>query len=244
MEFKFKKQNQHGAWAMVFMPPILGIVAGGFHVSQLFFIVGWLFIFFAADHVLYFLKRIKRKEYEVLNSALLFTSLSLLILIYPIVTDYRVIFFFLCMIPFGILNAYFSYTRDERNMLNNIAAIIIFSLAGGATGFLNTHEMTLDIYFIMIVSTLYFIGSALVVKTVIREKNNPTYKWASFIYHFIVMIIGFIYHPVVGIAFTFGFIRAVYVYGRGWKPKQLGILEIIHVVFVTIVISLFMVYFR
>src|SRR5699024_9927264 len=84
----------------------------------------------------------------------------------------------------------------------------------------------------------------LVVKTVIREKNNPVYKWASFIYHFLIMFAGFIYHPIVGVALLFGFIRAVYVYGRGWKPKQLGILEIIHVVYVTIVISLFMVYFR
>ena len=243
MQFKFKKQNQHGAWAMVFMPPLLGMVAGGFHASQLFFIIGWLFIFFSADHILYFFKRFKRKEFEILNSALLFGVISLLFLLYPIVVEYRVIYFFLCMIPFGIVNAYFSFKRNERNMLNNISAIIIFSLAGGTTGILNTHEVTYKLIFIMIVTTLYFVGSALVVKTVIREKNNPKYKWASFIYHFIIMVAGFIYHPVVGVAFLFGFIRAVYVYGKGWKPKQLGILEIIHVIYVTIVISLFMVYF-
>lgn len=243
MQFKFKKQNQHGAWAMVFMPPVLGIVAGGFHVSQLFFIIGWLFIFFAADHILYFFKRVRRKEFEILNSTLLFAVISLLFLLYPIVIEYRVIYFFLCMIPFGIVNGYFSFKRNERNMLNNISAIFIFSLAGGATGFINTHTLTFNIIFIMIITTVYFVGSALVVKTVIREKNNPVYKWASFIYHFLIMFAGFIYHPIVGVALLFGFIRAVYVYGRGWKPKQLGILEIIHVVYVTIVISLFMVYF-
>ena len=37
---KFKKQNQHGAWAMVFMPPIIGILANGFNVSQVLFIIG------------------------------------------------------------------------------------------------------------------------------------------------------------------------------------------------------------
>lgn len=52
---KFKKQNQHGAWAMVFMPLVIGMVAGGFHPAQLFYMAGWLMIFFMADHVLFFI---------------------------------------------------------------------------------------------------------------------------------------------------------------------------------------------
>lgn len=217
---KFKKQNQHGAWAMVFMPLVIGIFANGFHLSQLFFMLGWLMIFFAADHVLFFIKNLRKKQYEYLKTALLFILISAVLFIYPLMVEYRIIFFFFLMIPFGLVNAYFSKQRDERNIINDIVAIVIFSIAGGGISFLGSHALNFGVWFTMIITFLYFIGVTLVVKTVIREKNNPIYKWASFIYHAVVFIVMLFIHYILGLAFLFGLIRAVYVYGRGWTPKK------------------------
>lgn len=230
---KFKKQNQHGAWAMVFMPLVIGIFANGFHISQLFFMMGWLMIFFAADHVLFFIKNLRKKQYGYLKASLLFMILSAILFIYPLIVEYKIIFFFLLMIPLGLINAYFSKQRDERNIINDISAIIIFAIAGGAISFLESHTLNFGVWFTMIIAFLYFIGVTLVVKTVIREKNNPTYKWTSFIYHGVVFLGMLFTHYILGIAFLFGFVRAVYVYGRGWTPKKLGIMEIIHATWVT-----------
>ncbi|WP_428417485.1 YwiC-like family protein [Phocicoccus schoeneichii] len=166
---KFKKQNQHGAWAMVFMPPIIGILANGFNISQVLFIIGWLLIFFSADQVLFFIKTLRRKQYGYIKSAILFASIAAILFIYPLIVDYRIIYFFLLMIPFGFINAYFSKKKDERNILNDVSAIIIFSMAGATVSFLNAHEINFGVLFAFVVSFLYFMGVTFVVKTVIRE---------------------------------------------------------------------------
>lgn len=231
---KFKKQNQHGTWAMVFMPPIIGILANGFNISQVLFIIGWLLIFFAADHVLFFIKTLRRKQYGYIKSAILFVSIAALLFIYPLILDYRIIYFFLLMIPFGLINAYFSKKKDERNILNDVSAIIIFSIAGAAVSFLNAHEINFGVLFAFVVSFLYFMGVTFVVKTVIREKNNPIYKNLSFGFNTLVFVGMLFMHWLLGVAFIFGMIRAIYVYGSGWTPKKLGIMEILHAIWVTV----------
>ena len=239
---KFKKQNQHGAWAMVFMPLILGIAAGGFHPSQLFYAAGWLLMFFAADHVLMFIKRMKRKkDYGYLKSALMFGAIALLLFIYPLIVEYRIIYFFLAMIPLGAITSYFSMIKDERNIINDIVAISIFSIAGGGIAFLNAHEWTLGITVVILVSLFYFVGSALVVKTIVRERKNIRYRNASYIYHAVLFLGMLIWHFTLGIAFVIGVIRAVGVYDRGWTPKMLGIMEIFHIVWISTWVIIYLV---
>lgn len=231
---KFKKQNQHGAWAMVFMPLILGISAGGFHPSQILYGIGWLLMFFAADHVLMFIKRLKRKkECGYLKAAGLFGGIAVALFLYPLFVEYRIIYFFLAMLPLGAITSYFSMIRDERNIINDIVAISIFSIAGGGIAFLNTHEWTLVITVVILVTLLYFVGSALVVKTIVRERKNINYRNASYIYHALLFLGMLLWHYTLGIAFVFGLIRAIGVYDKGWTPKKLGIMEIFHIVWIS-----------
>ncbi|CAD2076096.1 YwiC-like family protein [Phocicoccus pinnipedialis] len=231
---KFKKQNQHGAWAMVFMPPIIGILANGFNISQVLFIIGWLLIFLAADQILFFIKMLRKKQYGYIQSAVLFASIALVFFIYPFIVDYRIIYFFLTMIPFGIVNGYYAKKKDERNILNDVSAIIIFSIAGAAVSYLNAHAINFGVLFTFAISFLYFLGVTFVVKTVIREKNNPLYKYLSFGYNTFVFVCMLFMHYLLGIGFVFGMLRAIYVYGKGWTPKKLGIMEIVHACWVTV----------
>ncbi|WP_052256432.1 YwiC-like family protein [Salinicoccus sp. YB14-2] len=231
---KFKKQNQHGAWAMVFMPLILGVSAGGFHPSQILYGIGWLLMFFAADHVLMFIKRLKRKkECGYLKAAGLFGGIAVTLFLYPLFVEYRIIYFFLAMLPLGAITSYFSMIRDERNIINDIVAISIFSIAGGGIAFLNAHEWTLGITVVILVTLLYFVGSALVVKTIVRERKNINYRNASYIYHALLFLGMLLWHYTLGIAFVFGLIRAIGVYDKGWTPKKLGIMEIFHIVWIS-----------
>lgn len=234
---KFKKQNQHGAWAMVFMPLVIGMVAGGFHPAQLFYMAGWLMIFFMADHVLFFIKKRRKGEYGYLKAAVLFFVLSAALFIYPLMVDYRIFFFFLMMLPFGAVNVYFASIRNERNIFNDISAITIFALAGGGITFLNLHVLSWPVIFVIIISILFFTSTALFVKTMIREKKNPKYRIASYAYHGIIFIIMLSAHWILALAFLLSLVRAVALYGRGWKMKQIGILEIVHAVWMTTLVS-------
>lgn len=231
---KFKKQNQHGVWAMIILPVILGMMAGGFNFSQVLFLAAWLLLFLSVDQVLFFIKRWKRKEYEYLKSALFLGLLSFVLLIYPLITDYRIIYFFMAMIPLGIVNMYFAKQKDERNILNDVAAILIFAIAGGASAYLGTHTFNINVVTVIIISFVHFVGTAFAVKTVIREKRNPAYHYLSYGYHAVVVVVMFLWHWILGVMFIPSFVRALYVAGRNITPKQLGIMEIIHASWITV----------
>lgn len=230
---KFKKQNQHGVWAMIFMPVILGMIGSEFHFSQILYLAGWLFIFLAADHVLFFVKRFKRKEYDYLVTALVFGLASAVLFIWPLLTEYRIIYFFLAMLPLGAVNVYYAKNKDERNIINDMTAILIFSIAGGAAAFLASHEFNRIVAAVIIISFIHFAGTAFVVKTVIRERKNKMYHKLSYTYHGIVLIIVLFWNWILAVAFLPSFMRAMYVAGRKITPKQLGILEIVHAVWIT-----------
>lgn len=230
---KFKKQNQHGVWAMIFMPVVLGMIGSGFHFSQVLFLIGWLLIFLAADHVLFFIKRLKRREYEYLSAAMMLALISAVLFIYPLLAEYRIIYFFLSMVPLGLINIYYASNKDERNIINDMTAILIFSVAGGAAAFLGTHEFNPVVLTVIIISFIHFTGTALVVKTVIREKKNKTYHKLSYAYHALVLIIMVFWNWMLAIAFLPSLLRALYVAGKNVTPKQLGMLEIVHAVWIT-----------
>lgn len=230
---KFKKQNQHGVWAMIFMPVILGMIGSGFHFSQILYLAGWLFIFLAADHVLFFVKRFKRKEYDYLVTALVFGLASAVLFIWPLLTEYRIIYFFLAMLPLSAVNVYYAKNKDERNIINDMTAILIFSIAGGAAAFHTIHEFNQIVAAVIIISFIHFAGTAFVVKTVIRERKNKMYHKLSYAYHGIVLIIMLFWNWILAVAFLPSFMRAVYVAGRKITPKQLVILEIVHAVWIT-----------
>lgn len=230
---KFKKQNQHGAWAMVFMPLVIGIAAGGFHPAQLSYMMGWLMMFFMADHVLFFIKKRRSNTYGYLGAAGLFFILSIALFIYPLIIEYRIFYFFLAMLPLGVVNAYFSFRKNERNIINDLSAITIFGIAGGGIAFLNLHAFNWAVVFVIILSILFFTSTTLFVKTMAREKKNPKYRIASFLYHAIVFGVMVLVHWMLALAFLFSLLRAVLVYGREWKMKQIGILEIVHAIWVT-----------
>ncbi|MCE4955891.1 YwiC-like family protein [Macrococcoides caseolyticum] len=235
---KFKKPNQHGAWAMIIMPVLFGMFASTFNVYQLLFFAAWFMIFFFIDNLLFFVKQ-RKKQIGYVKGSLLFLAIAILLLMPIILYDYRVLFFFLAMLPFGAINLYFASQRNERHLLNDFSAITIFSIAGLLVYFIGEGQLHQKMIYIFLISFLYFVGTTFYVKTMIREKKNITYKYISFIYHIAGLILAFVIHPLIGIAFLPSLFRAIYFYGKQLKPIKIGIAEIANAVFITIFVGIF-----
>jgi hypothetical protein len=63
----------------------------------------------------------------------------------------------------------------------------------------------------------------------IREKKNTQFKWISWIYHIMLVVVWFsIGYWIVAIAYTPSLLRAIIFYGKPLTPKQIGIYEIIN----------------
>ncbi len=235
---KFKKPNQHGVWAMLIMPFLFGIFAGVFSLYHLLFITGWFLVFFAVDNLLFYIKK-RKKDKGYLLSAGMFGGLAVVCLLLLVIHQPALLFFFGMMIPFGGLNIYFASIRDERNVLNDLSAVTIFSIAGCISYFIGREVFDGEMVKVFVFSFLYFVGTILYVKTMIREKRNKKYKWLSYSYHLLLVGAGFLCQFLIGMAVIPSLMRAVMFYGKNYKPMKIGLVEIANACFVTLMVGLY-----
>lgn len=73
---------------------------------------------------------------------------------------------------------------------------------------------------------LYFIGTALYVKTIIRERKNIRYHYASVIYHLVILLFATWLKLPLFVPFLIFLIRAIWLPKLGLKAKQVGMAEI------------------
>ncbi|MEH7544149.1 hypothetical protein V7249_30410, partial [Bacillus thuringiensis] len=100
-----------------------------------------------------------------------------------------------------------------------------------------------NILIIATITFLYFIGSTFYVKTMIREKKNPTYRILSWWYHLLLVIVTLILSPTITIIFIPSLIRSIVLYGRNISILKVGILESINAIYVFITTIIVFKYF-
>lgn len=229
--------NQHGAWAMLIVPFLFGMLAstpGAIH-SLLF--VCWLLIYLFMFPLLQWIRmgtaksKVKADRYRkplLLYGALLVPAALALILLRPEVLKLALLF-----VPLFGVNAIYAKQKRERALLNDIAAIVQFSLMvfisyqlGGGTDLRLATELFL-------ISTLYFVGTAFYVKTIIRERNNKRFYVYSVVYHVLLLALAvWQLQPALWIAALILLARAAWFPRTGITAKQSGMLEIVYSVIV------------
>lgn len=219
--------KQHGAWAMLIIPFWLGVAASGFIWAHLAFFIGWLLLYFATYPMLLLFKKKQIQYYK--KWAIIYLVPAILFLLIPLLVRPSIVLFGLGMIPFFVINAYYSAKNNERAFGNDLSAIVAFSIAGLASSYLPNGEINSLAVIVFITSILFFIGCTFYVKTMIREKKNQTFKWISWIYHVVVVIVWAIVGKwMIVLAFLPSFFRAFYLYGKKITIMQLGMIEIIN----------------
>lgn len=219
--------KQHGAWAMLIIPFWLGVAATHMVWKHVPFFVGWLLLYLATYPMLLLFKKKKIKFH--LKWTFIYLIPAIILLIIPLIYQPKLIYFGLCMVPFFIINAYYSSKNMDRAFGNDVSAIIAFSLAGLGSGFFIANEITVNLKLVFISCILFFLGSTFYVKSMIREKKNEQFKWISWCYHILVIVFWIIFKEwIVCLAFLPSLIRAVVFYGKPLSAKQVGIYEIVN----------------
>lgn len=227
--------KQHGAWAMLIIPFWLGVVATELVWQHVPFFLGWILLYLATYPILLLFKRKKMGYYS--KWMIFYMVPALVLLSIPIWYRPTIIYFGFLMIPFFIINAFYSSKNRDRAMGNDISAVIVFSIAGIGSGFFISEQITTSLILVFASSVLFFLGSTFYVKSMIREKKNQQFKWVSWIYHFIIPIAWMLMGEwLVFVAFIPSLIRAVYFYGKPLSAKQVGIYEIVNAAFFFIIV--------
>jgi hypothetical protein len=216
--------NQHGAWAMLILPFLFGLAASPKQFIHIPLFVCWFFIYLFSFPVLQWIKTGNSKRYRkpvVIYGAILLPLLASLVWVKPALIWYGVLLLF-----FFMANMYYAKMKNERALLNDITAILLFCsfiypvVHIGEGG---DWTLTTELFLLLV---CYFIGTALYVKTIIRERKNPRYYYASIIYHLIIVLLAAWIKVFLVIPFLILFIRAIWLPKFELKAKHVGMAEI------------------
>src|SRR5689334_14888641 len=98
--------KQHGAWAMLIVPFWLGAIGGGFVWQHVPFFIGWVLLYLATYPMLLLFKRKKILFYT--KWTFLYMVPAIIFLLFPFFKNQSIIYFGLLMIPFFVINAFYS----------------------------------------------------------------------------------------------------------------------------------------
>ena len=176
--------NQHGAWAMLAVPLLVGVVASGGAWVHLPLTILWFvgyFAFFAVG--LWAKSRFKKRWFPPVRAySLASVPLAIVVLaMHPSLLVWAPAF-----LPLIGISLLCSYRRQDRSLLNDTVTVVAASLmlvvaydAGDGTRWPQAWLAALVVF-------AYFAGTILYVKTVIRERGNRAYQVASTGYHLAV----------------------------------------------------------
>lgn len=215
--------NQHGAWAMLLLPVLAGLAVTEAAAVHIPLILGWLTVYLFSFPVLQWVKTKKAARYK--KPVMVYGSLLVPLIVVIGWLEPRLMIYALLILPFFAVNLFFAKAKNERALINDIAAVFVFCsfvfpvmLAGGTA----LREGVL----LFVSLFLYFTGTVLYVKTIIRERNNPRYYKASLLFHTAAAGIAFMIDPVLLIPFSVLLVRAAVLPKKGINAKQSGMIEI------------------
>jgi len=225
--------NQHGAWAMLASPLLVGILAGGVAWVDLplaaFWFVGYL-AFFATG---LWLKSGRRPKWFPPVRAYGAASLALGIVVAAMRPDLlRWAPGF--VVPLGV-GLWAAAHRRDRDLLAGLATVFGSALMTVVAFDAGTDGPLTRGWLLALVQLLYFAGTVFYVKTVIRERDNRAFWWLSVAVHAASAVAVAALSPWLGAVFAALTVRAALVPGLHPTPRQAGIGEIASTVLVAVV---------
>ncbi|MFZ1373860.1 MAG: YwiC-like family protein, partial [Nostocoides sp.] len=216
--------NQHGAWAMLAAPLLVGILAGQprwVHVPLTAFWFAGYFAFFATG---LWLKSRRKPRYlpPVRAYAVLAAALGLLTAAaHPGLVRWAPLF----ALPLG-LGLLASATRTERSLVSGLSTAIGSCLmtvvaydAGGGTDWSG-------IWIVAGVLAAYFGGTVVYVKTMIRERDSRGHYVLSVIWHALATLAMVAVSMPLAALFALLTARAALLPHRALTPKAVGLVEV------------------
>ncbi|HEY8534280.1 MAG TPA: YwiC-like family protein [Micromonospora sp.] len=225
---------QHGAWAMLLVPYLAGLLVVGARWLHAPLLVAWIGGYLWSYYVFQALKSRRPRRFRaqlLVYGAVTLPAALLVLALRPAVLWYAPVF----AVLLGI-NAVSAWRRRERTLLNDLAAVaqsclmvaVVVTVAGadpwaGAGAFA--------------ACALYFAGTAFFVKTMIRERDNRTFHRWSLGYHAAALVASLPLGPAAAAFFAWTALRAWLLPRRRLAPVQIGLIEIVNSVALLAVIG-------
>ncbi|OEH86674.1 hypothetical protein BHU72_10530 [Desulfuribacillus stibiiarsenatis] len=234
--------REHGAWAMLIMPLILGSLLSGFTVGHALLFLGTVSLYLS----IYPLTRIvkgERKNGDLYYRWFFIYLVFSIFFVVPLVwTHPWLMTLGIVLLPVVAVNIVNAKRNNERSLLNDFVAIIGMSIGGVAGVYINSaHEPNFQLMlYVWLLSVIYFMTSTFHVKTLIREKGNTKFKFISRMYHAVIIIFTALTLPYHWfLAFIPAIIKGL-LPSKPQRPLVIGLVELAHaMIFVILIVYLY-----
>ncbi|WP_223832972.1 YwiC-like family protein [Streptomyces venezuelae] len=227
--------NQHGAWAMLAVPFMVGAFLGdgpgeGPRWAHLPLFGAWLAGYVTAFHVQQWLRlrrlsRNPRAPRRHVRPAIGAAAVSAVCGV-PLLFAYPwLLLAAACAAPFVAVNTWYAWRNEERALLNGLAAVVpacgmllvTLRLGGGDLS---------EGWRPALACLLFFAGTVPYVKTMIRERGSRAYYRASVAYHALAVPVAYALNPWLTILFAAYLVRAAVLPGKGLRVPVVGAVEV------------------
>ena len=213
--------NQHGAIVMALMPFLYGMLLSHPIWQHIFFLLAWFSLYLMTYP---FLNLFKGRNLELyIKWSWIYFFACVIFAIPVLIYNWHTALFVAAMLPFVLISIYYVKQKDERAFLNDLTGIVIFAIAGMGSYYFPDRTFDDKIWLVALYPSLFFIGTTLYVKSVMRERKNPLYLKLSIGFH-ALCILGFVFvqQYLMALAFVPPFIRAIWLPQKKMSVKQVG----------------------
>ncbi|WP_459911018.1 YwiC-like family protein [Desulfotomaculum defluvii] len=226
--------KEHGAWAMLVVPFVVGVVTNGPTWLHLPLFIGGFF-FYLSSYPLLMIIRNSNKTNIFGKWLAIYAITGAVFLLIPLYFHWELLALGLLLIPLSVLNLYFTKAKREREFVNNLSAIASLALGAVASMYVSVGAWTWEAFWAWIYCVLFFAGSVFFVKSKIREKSNRSFLYCSWFYHCLLVFIPMINAQwLLSLAFVPSLYRSLAFCKREMTPLQIGKVEILNSIFFTI----------
>lgn len=243
--------RQHGAWAMLVVPILIGVIRSRGDLAQVPLAAFWFFGYFAFNA--FGVWSASRRRPVHLPPLITYGALASVFGVVTLWWRPDLAVYLPLFAPLVAVALWCSWTRRERWIVNDVATIVaavlfgyVVYIAGYSPGGTIAHGRIV-MAAITVAAGAYFVGTALYVKTIIRERNSRGYRLASIGYHAAwtlvwaaavavyvlpaqpIRVPGLTLHAAVALTLFFTILtaRAWLLAGRRLRPRDVGIGEIV-----------------
>ncbi|MEV0900576.1 YwiC-like family protein [Actinoplanes sp. NPDC049802] len=214
---------QHGAWAMLLLPYLAGLVAAGFRWPDVPLLIAWLSGYLLSYYVFQAVK--SRRPARYLPQFRVYAPVVAVAGAVVLFAEPAVLWFAPAYAVLLAANTWYAWRRRERALLNDLTSVVQSCLMiPVVTVIAGAHPRETAGAFVIVL--LYFTGTVLYVKTMIRERGSTAYRNASVGYHLAALAAAAVISVPAALVFTILLLRAWALPGRALTPKRVGFVEI------------------
>lgn len=214
---------QHGAWAMLAVPYLAGLLVAGYRWPDPPLAVAWLAGYLLSYFVFQAIK--SRRPGRFHAQLLVYGCVAAPLTAVVVAARPAVLWYAPAYAALFAVNAWYAARRRERALLNDLASVVqsclmvlvVATVAGVSP------VAVLDV---LVLCMAYFVGTVFYVKAMIRERGNATYRRWSIGYHMLALAVAAWISPWAAGLFAWLLVRAALLPGRGLSPKRTGLIEI------------------